>query len=241
MPVPNPLLREPREGRNEWGQEMEWGQSKIDPIHFNSSSGATVPGAVETAGGSDVRLIEPGAAAVIMAVYSTGVSLMSGFTNGNNHQRGSVEAMQFIEVADSCPRASGCRAACRTMYPWRRRSSLLSDSVLVVQPPRNERSARPQASRCAASARGRIQHTSRADNGALSRGARGGTPRRKRALSPGARGGPLAHRQMGACGRALRVTAGTPRAALQPLEVGGLHLRDRALRGTPRRSLTTHF
>ena len=48
---------------------------------------------------------------------------------------------------------------------------------LVVEPPRNEWSARPQASRCAASARGRIGHTSRADNGALSRGARGGIPR----------------------------------------------------------------
>ena len=35
---------------------------------------------------------------------------------------------------------------------------------LVVEPPRNEWSARPQASRCAASARGRIRHTSRADN-----------------------------------------------------------------------------
>ena len=35
---------------------------------------------------------------------------------------------------------------------------------LVVEPPRNEWSARPQASRCAASARGRIGHTSRADN-----------------------------------------------------------------------------
>ena len=36
--------------------------------------------------------------------------------------------------------------------------------LLVVEPPRNEWSARPQASRCAASARGRIRHTSRADN-----------------------------------------------------------------------------
>ena len=36
--------------------------------------------------------------------------------------------------------------------------------TLVVEPPRNEWSARPQASRCAASARGRIRHTSRADN-----------------------------------------------------------------------------
>ena len=35
---------------------------------------------------------------------------------------------------------------------------------LVIEPPRNEWSARPQASRCAASARGRIRHTSRADN-----------------------------------------------------------------------------
>ena len=60
-----------------------------------------------------------------------------------------------------------------------RRAELLLHSmdVLVVEPPRNEWSARPQASRCAASARGRIRHTSRADNGALSRGARGGIPR----------------------------------------------------------------
>ncbi len=97
------------------GSGNEWGQSKIDPIHFNSSSCATVPGAVETAGGSDVRLIEPGAAAVIVAVYSTGVSLMSGFADGSNHERESVEAARLIEVADSCPRASDCRAACRAM------------------------------------------------------------------------------------------------------------------------------
>ena len=40
----------------------------------------------------------------------------------------------------------------------------LIERILVVEPPRNEWSARPQASRCAASARGRIRHTSRADN-----------------------------------------------------------------------------
>ena len=42
--------------------------------------------------------------------------------------------------------------------------TLHREIILVVEPPRNEWSARPQASRCAASARGRIRHTSRADN-----------------------------------------------------------------------------
>ena len=68
--------------------------------------------------------------------------------------------------------------------------------------------------------------------------------RQEPATEPSARereGVPLAHRQMGACGRALRVAAATLRAALRPLEVGRLRLRDRALRGTFRRPLTTHF
>ena len=46
---------------------------------------------------------------------------------------------------------------------------------------------------------------------------------------------------MGACGRALRVTAGAPRAALRSLEVGRLRLRDRALHGTLPLSLIRHY
>ena len=47
--------------------------------------------------------------------------------------------------------------------------------------------------------------------------------------------------RMGACGRALRVVAGAPLAALRSLDGRPVRLRDRALRGTHRRPLIRHY
>ena len=83
-----------------------------------------------------------------------------------------VAALDALRLRDRELRFPRLAVSCIDEYGYH-----LLRQPLVVEPPRNEWSARPQASRCAASARGRIGHTSRADNGALSRGARGGIPR----------------------------------------------------------------
>ena len=65
---------------------------------------------------------------------------------------------------------------------------------------------------------------------------RGAVPKAYRAMRRGA-----ATTRMGVCGRALRVAAGAPRAALRPLGVCPIRLRVRALRGTLRLPLTRTF
>ena len=91
--------------------------------------------------------------------------------------------------------------------------------VLVLHQTNNAGSAHPRAPRCKARPAGNIRYIAKGRNGALSQEARGAT---------------LARLSMGACGRALRVAAGRPRAALRRLEIRrGIPCATRLARNLP--------